>query len=126
MVPVMHVTVFSFRACLVAVEPNWKMALRLSLTLAGSYSSCAARAAKPKPNVIAIIANATKRRISSPESRLILHLREAQLRLLRSELGGLLVPEPSRFRIGRDAARVLCAEHGRIVGLRQDERGLCL
>jgi len=29
--------VFEFRLCLVATEPNWKMALRLSLTLAGSY-----------------------------------------------------------------------------------------
>ena len=38
MVPEISVTVLAFRACLVAVEPNWKMAFRLSLTLAGSYS----------------------------------------------------------------------------------------
>ena len=48
------------------------------------------------------------------------------MRLLRPELGGLLVPEPGCRGIGRDAARVRRAEHGGIVGLRQDERGLCL
>src|SRR5665213_4133007 len=57
---------------------------------------------------------------------LVLHLSEAQLRLLRTELGSLLVPEPGRLRIGRDAAFVRRADHGRIVGLRQDERGFCL
>jgi hypothetical protein len=46
MVPDISVTVLAFRAALVLAEPNWKIALRLSLTLAGSYSICSARAAK--------------------------------------------------------------------------------
>jgi hypothetical protein len=45
-VPVINVTVLAFSDCLVEVEPNWKMAFRLSETLAGSYSVCSARAAK--------------------------------------------------------------------------------
>jgi hypothetical protein len=35
-VPVSSVTVLAFSAFLVETEPNWKIALRLSLTLAGS------------------------------------------------------------------------------------------
>ena len=56
MVPDINVTVLAFSACLVATEPNWNIALRLSLTLAGSYSVCSARAVKPQAIVMADIA----------------------------------------------------------------------
>jgi hypothetical protein len=40
--------------------------LRLSLTLAGSYSACSARAVKPQAIVMANIAIPTNRRIDVP------------------------------------------------------------
>jgi len=66
MVPDINVTVLALRACLVAAEPNWNIALRLSLTLAGSYSVCSARAVKPQAIVMANIAIPTNRRIDVP------------------------------------------------------------
>ena len=38
MVPDITVTVLAFRACFVSTDPNWNIALRLSLTFAGSNS----------------------------------------------------------------------------------------
>jgi hypothetical protein len=53
-----------FNAFFVSADPNWKIALRLSLTFAGSNSpSSAARAAKPQAIILATIANPIKRRI---------------------------------------------------------------
>src|SRR6266446_6046108 len=66
MVPDINVTVLAFRACLVAAEPNWNIALRLSLTLAGSYSVCSARAVKPQAIFVATSANLIKFRMLSP------------------------------------------------------------
>src|SRR5216117_3891787 len=66
MVPDINVTVLAFRACLVAVEPNWNIALRLSLTLAGSYSDCSARAVKPQAIIVATSASLIKCRMLSP------------------------------------------------------------
>src|SRR5713101_421841 len=66
MVPDINVTVLAFRACLVAAEPNWNIALRLSLTLAGSDSVCSARAVKPNAIIMANIAMPSSRRIGVP------------------------------------------------------------
>src|SRR5260370_8846688 len=66
MVPDINVTVLAFSACLVAAEPNWNIALRLSLTLAGSYSACSARAVKPQAIIVATSASLIKCRILSP------------------------------------------------------------
>src|SRR3981189_1225627 len=102
MVPEISVTVLAFRLCLVAAEPNWNIALRLSLTLAGSYSVSSALAAKPHAITMAKIAIARNRRIGSPFSlkRLILHLRKALLRVARAHSGRLLVPVGRHRRIG--------------------------
>src|SRR5580692_8271647 len=61
-----------------------------------------------------------------PQGMDLIHLCEALLRLLRSELGGFAVPGPGGLGVGRGAAHVGCAEHGGIVGLRQQERSLGL
>ena len=66
MVPDISVTVLAFRACLVLVEPNWKIALRLSLTLAGSNSVSSALAARPNAIIMANIAIPIIRRIDVP------------------------------------------------------------
>src|SRR5258706_10062769 len=66
MVPDINVTVLAFKACLVAAEPNWNIALRLSLTLAGSYSVCSARAVKPQAIIVATSASLIKCRMLSP------------------------------------------------------------
>ncbi len=67
MVPVIRVTVLAFSACLVWAEPNWKIAFRLSLTLAGSYSPSSARAERPHAITMATSASPNKRRMLSPE-----------------------------------------------------------
>ncbi len=67
MVPEISVTVLAFSACFVATDPNWNIALRLSLTFAGSYSVSSARAAQPKAITTANIANPNKRFIESPQ-----------------------------------------------------------
>src|SRR5258705_3037480 len=60
MVPDINVTVLAFRACLVAAEPNWNIALRLSLTLAESCSVCSAWAVKPQAIIVATSASLIK------------------------------------------------------------------
>ena len=70
MVPDISVTVLAFRARLVAVDPNWNIALRLSLTFAGSNSVSSAFAPSQTPQsnaiIMANIATPTNRRIVYP------------------------------------------------------------
>src|SRR5260370_18358831 len=66
MVPDITVTVLAFKALFVSTDPNWNIALRLSLTLAGSYSVCSARAVKPQAIIVATSASLIKCRILSP------------------------------------------------------------
>ncbi|MGY4328508.1 hypothetical protein ACVWWG_002925 [Bradyrhizobium sp. LB7.2] len=65
--PVISVTVLAFSACLVELEPNWKMAFKLSDTLAGSYSVCSARAVKA--HIVMMAASAIRKvlRMMFPE-----------------------------------------------------------
>src|SRR6516165_6507359 len=126
MVPVISVMVLAFSACLVCAEPNWKMALRLSLTFAGSYSDSSARAARPHA-INAANASANKRRMLSPNPVrriLVLQLSEPALGVGRTELRGLLVPGAGLCGLGRGVANVGGAEHVRIVGLCQQQRGV--
>src|ERR1700759_2234748 len=125
MVPVIRVTVLAFSACLVWAEPNWKIAFRLSLTLAGSYSPSSARAAKPHAIIMATSASPNKRRMLSPALvwKSVLHLGEPALRVGGAELCGALIPALRLVGLGRDVADIGGAEHGGIVGLRQHQRG---
>src|SRR5258708_13798874 len=66
MVPDITVTVLAFKALFVSTDPNWNIALRLSLTLAGSYSVCSARAVKPQAIIVATSASLIKCRMLSP------------------------------------------------------------
>src|ERR1700722_15504927 len=126
MVPDISVTVLAFSACLVAAEPNWKMALRLSLTLAGSYSVSSARAAKPQASIMATSASLSRFLMLSPLgisfALLVLKLGEATLRVGRAELGGALIPGARLRRIGRDVTDILRSQHIGIIGLRQQQR----
>src|SRR6201995_4182270 len=124
MVPVIRVTVLAFSACLVWAEPNWKIAFRLSLTLAGSYSPSSARAERPHAITMATSASPNKRRMLSPalDWKSVLHLGEPALRVGGAELCGALVPALRLVGLGRDVADVRGAEHGGIVGLRQHQR----
>src|SRR5674476_1679484 len=70
MVPDISVTVLAFRACLVEVDPNWNIALRLLLTFAGSNSVCSALAARPNAIIMANIAIPSNRRIGIPPADL--------------------------------------------------------
>src|SRR5437764_10187492 len=123
MVPEISVTVLAFKAFFVSVDPNWKMALRLSLTFAGSNSPSSARAAKPQAIMMATSANPNKRRIFAGPLEKLLHLTEAPLRLGRTELDSPLVPGASQLKVGNDVARILRSEHGGIVGLCQHQCG---
>ena len=124
MVPDITVTVLAFKAFFVSTDPNWKIAFRLSLTFAGSNSVSSARAAKPQANVMANIAIPSMRFMVSPDIvNLVLYLTKALLRILRPEPGRLLVPVTCLCRIGSDASRIRRSQHGRVVGLSEQERG---
>src|SRR5580704_15945394 len=128
MVPVIRVTVLALSACLVWAEPNWKIAFRLSLTLAGSYSPSSARAAKPHAITMATSATPNKRRMLSPALvwKSVLHLGEPALCVGRAELCGALVPVARLVWLGRDVADIRGAEHRGIVGLRQHQGCTCI
>jgi hypothetical protein len=66
MVPDISVTVLALSACLVATDPYWNIAFRLSLTFRGSYSVSSARAAKPQAIIMANSASPTRRRMVFP------------------------------------------------------------
>src|SRR5215475_3409809 len=126
MVPVINVTVLAFNACLVCAEPNWKIALRLSLTFAGSYSVSSARAEKPQAIMMATSASPKIRRMLSPkqlssEKNSVRQLSKPALCVGRTELRCLLVPGAGLCRLGNDVADVRGAEHVRIVGLREHQ-----
>src|SRR5947209_16229741 len=125
MVPVIRVTVLAFSACLVWAEPNWKIAFRLSLTLAGSYSPSSARAERPNAITMATSASPNIRRMLSPETSVksVLHLRQPALRVAGTELRGALVPAARFVRLGRDVADIRGTEYGWIVGLRKHQGG---
>src|SRR5215471_17303799 len=127
MVPVISVTVLAFSACLVCADPNWKMALRLSLTFAGSYSVSSARAAKPHATMMATSASPNKRRMLSPSGEnSVWQLSESALRVSRTELCCLLVPGAGLCGLGGYVADVPRADDIRVVGLREHQRGLAL
>src|SRR6267142_4342666 len=120
------------------------MAFRLSLTLAGSYSVSAAWVAELL-HAIVMASNAIPNKCRIDTSALVLsnsllqwswvilyfsnrlvQLTEPPLRVSRTELGGLLIPNPRRRLIGRDAPQILAAQHLRIIGPRQHQRGFRL
>src|SRR5450759_5473638 len=124
MVPDISVTVLAFSACFVLVDPNWKIALRLSLTFAGSNSVSSTRAVSAQAIIMANIAIPTKRRMVSPRcEKLVLYLSKSLLRSRRTELRRLLVPGTRHGRIGSDASRIRRTKHGWIIGLGQQQRG---
>src|SRR5258708_13611942 len=99
MVPDINVTVLAFRACLVLADPNWNIALRLSLTLAGSYSVCSARAVKPQAIIVATSASLIKCRILSPfETRFEVERCDVRRRLSRAGPPSGTRCAPSRHR----------------------------
>src|SRR5437899_836596 len=112
------------------------MAFRLSLTLAGSYSVSAAWAAvllhatvmasNAIPNKCRIDTSALVSSNSLLQYCLVLQLTEPPPRVCRTELGGLLIPNPRCRRIGRDAPQILAAQHLRIIRPRQHKRCLHL
>src|SRR5690242_12477007 len=127
MVPVISVTVLAFSACLVCADPNWKMALRLSLTFAGSYSVSSARAAKPHAIMMATSASPNKRRMLSPSGEnSVWQLSEPALRVGRTELCRFLVPGARLRGLGDDVADIPRTDDIRVIGLREHQCGLAL
>src|SRR6185295_11637701 len=107
------------------------MAFRLSLTLAGSNSVSAALADELQ-HAIVMASNAIPNKCRIDTSALVLNdflvlqLPQPPPRVRGSELGRLLVPNPRRRRIGRNAPQILAAQHLRIIGPRQHQCGFRL